>query len=437
MVIKMMDVNYGEAIYLINEEHSLLVDCGSKFERKGKTAADAVKSLLCNNHSSALITHLDEDHYNGFAELAGEVKFNYLYLPSYFYKSKEGLFSFDEYLTSIIKNWTYWRILKQTTKLDTFHRFIMSIPRLVDDFEHVVCLGMGNAPVFGNKTIRILWPPYSYVSERPVYSEEAEILLTSKIKNLDSVKNAVNNYIEALAEIRGSFSYQGEYPDKYEQGDNRRQDQRDITRGDRVLHKDAFEGNDGSVPANQYERYVVPERFSQKQIVSKTKYFKPELFEELDAAYQKICDFSVRTNVDYEIMRQMSSINSKQINCMNDCSTVFEYGKELLMLGDVGTNVFDRYIVPNLANEYKVVKISHHGTKAYYSQLLPNAEKYLISNSGSSYIRWGIFDLYPDRYPNQIVCTNTNPDRCGIVNRCIGCKVGQEKGDCILDTAII
>ena len=103
MVIKMMDVNYGEAIYLINEEHSLLVDCGSKFERKGKTAADAVKSLLCNNHSSALITHLDEDHYNGFAELAGEVKFNYLYLPSYFYKSKEGLFSFDEYLQRCTK----------------------------------------------------------------------------------------------------------------------------------------------------------------------------------------------------------------------------------------------------------------------------------------------------------------------------------------------
>ena len=113
---------------------------------------------------------------------------------------------------------------------------------------------------------------------------------------MDSVKNAVNNYIEALAEIRGSFSYQGEYPDKYEQGDNRRQDQRDIMHGDRVLYKDTFEGNDGSVPANQYERYVVPERFSQKQIVSKTKYFKPELFEELDAAYQKICDFSVRTH---------------------------------------------------------------------------------------------------------------------------------------------
>lgn len=54
---------------------------------------------------------------------------------------------------------------------------------------------------------------------------------------------------------------------------------------------------------------------------------------------------------------------------------------------------------------YKIIKVQHHGTDAYWSEELPNAGYYLISNSGDYNVKWSISEKYGLKYSSKMVCT--------------------------------
>ena len=109
------------------------------------------------------------------------------------------------------------------------------------------------------------------------------------------------------------------------------------------------------------------------------------------------------------------------------------------MLGDVSPNIFNNYIYPQLLygtmplSKIKVVKVSHHGTKSYYTDKLPQAKAYLVSNSGDKYKNWAIDDRYGLYYADKMQCTNTFNDRCEYCklhcSSCPMCAVGRTTGD--------
>lgn len=113
---------------------------------------------------------------------------------------------------------------------------------------------------------------------------------------------------------------------------------------------------------------------------------------------------------------------------MNNSSVVLECPGETLFLGDIGKEIYKRHIQPHLTDGYKVVKVSHHGTKDYYAPDLPEAKVYLVSNSGIWRTDWGIYEEYRKNCPNQMQCTNTEARRCMSTQPiCTRCRINPAK----------
>lgn len=63
----MYDMNYGESILYREAEKRLLVDCGAKYGKKANFVDNVLKNIR-DNKCQLLITHFDEDHYNGIIQ---------------------------------------------------------------------------------------------------------------------------------------------------------------------------------------------------------------------------------------------------------------------------------------------------------------------------------------------------------------------------------
>lgn len=90
--------------------------------------------------------------------------------------------------------------------------------------------------------------------------------------------------------------------------------------------------------------------------------------------------------------------------------------------------------------EYKVAKVQHHGTTAYWSDELPNAMVYLISNSGTANLKWSIDARYGKYYSDKTTCTNDTSNRCGYYScsqQCNMCNIGSGKTEVLIDCATI
>ena len=125
--------------------------------------------------------------------------------------------------------------------------------------------------------------------------------------------------------------------------------------------------------------------------------------------------------------KTINSLHSSIIRNMNECSVVFDFEDKILALGDVTARIINNYL-SGIKPYYKVIKVQHHGTKSYYTQKLPRADHYLISNSGSANLNWMICEKYGETNMQQgsTFCTNDNNARCEYYSkggRCIHCKI--------------
>lgn len=381
MLVNMQEVNFGEAVILSQGNEKLLVDCGAKFEQKGLTAARSVLALLSGTTPKAVISHFDEDHYNGFIELAGKVVFDKIYLPLYIYNKRKNphLIETNEMIDDMIKVWAYHKILCHGTKLDTLHKFFMSLPGLVKSRRDVICIGKGDSFYLEKKKFDVFWPEQYIKYRRTDYSTEIENLLKKySVEGLESMTISINNYVNAFWNVYRIYALQ-EYEYSFEEA---------------MLQL-----------RNQYER--------------------------LDSII-------ININLLEEDKRRFSSILNTKIRNMNNSSVVIGSGSDILMLGDVGKGIYKREIVPCIYPEYKVVKVSHHGTRPYYSDRLPQAESYLVSNSYTKRIGWSIYSEYGRKYEDKMHCTNTNLSGCGYIpKKCKNCNIGKGIGDISIDIDLL
>ncbi len=91
MNISMFEVNFGECIIYQENYEKVLVDCGAKYGTKGKYAYNQIKSELDDN-TKLIITHFDEDHFNGILEIPDSYSFKEINLPLYIYDRKNRSF---------------------------------------------------------------------------------------------------------------------------------------------------------------------------------------------------------------------------------------------------------------------------------------------------------------------------------------------------------
>ena len=98
-------------------------------------------------------------------------------------------------------------------------------------------------------------------------------------------------------------------------------------------------------------------------------------------------------------------------NFQNSVGLVFQTNdKECLFLGDITKKCFESNILDNIdKEEYYCIKISHHGTKGYFSEKIPKKTKGFIISNGKKEKNKLIDDRYfSDEYYKdvKIICTN-------------------------------
>ena len=208
MILNMCEVNFGEAILMTEEEHQLLVDCGAKFGRKGKTAAAAIQGQLTQIHKKALVTHFDEDHYNGLIELAGQVQLEHIYLPRYKYSKGVGVEETEGYLNQVVTAWCYQRLIKQNKRLDALQRLMFSLTRLVGSREQVSCVAKGDQVNCGSKVWNVLWPEAKDSSLQRYVQELEDIVGRYTGDRRQQVQQTVNRYTQALVTVYSLYAEQ-------------------------------------------------------------------------------------------------------------------------------------------------------------------------------------------------------------------------------------
>lgn len=375
----MYEVNFGETILIEDEDEKLVVDCGAKYGGKGKLAAGKILPHLGTNHNKLLISHFDEDHYNGVKEMVGKIIFDKIYLPLYVYDNKKrAVLETLEVLNDTIKVWCYLKLIGKGKKLDELQKLFCSIPLLVNSPRDISCIGKGDWICVSKNRFDILWPERNMKMGKSDYSDEIRIMLSDYQAVLQSLNVVVEEY--------------------------------------------------SSVFSNVYLYYAVHE--SNQDINT--------LMGELEYTYAKLDNSILNIKLKDDDTKRINSISSTVIRNMNECSVVAHDKENLLLLGDISRRIYTKKIDGQVSSEYKIIKIAHHGTKAYFCKNIPKAKKYLVSNSGTFNIKWSIYDEYKKRYSNYMNCTNTNIYRClSVTKSCGDCKIGLSDGSICIDTSLI
>lgn len=387
MIVKMYDMNYGESILYREAENRLLVDCGAKYGKKANFVDNILEDIR-DNKCQLLITHFDEDHYNGIIQPSMQKKFDKIYLPKYTIKNGEvvGTYSIFE---DAVRSWTYLTAAGKKKKLSMLHSFFVKLPLLVDEkLTDICCLGNEDNFMLGKKIVSILWPEDNYEKRKKLYADE--IIDCLKVESnddmIDGFVEKANEYVEKFMNIYKAFC------------------------------------NNNSNNYNQLVQITIDD------------------FHELNNIYSELMVIlsRLKINLNNSIRKRLTAISSNIIRNMNECSIVFEIEDDVLAFGDVTPRVI-KFLNKNAAlshMNYKIIKVQHHGTDAYWSEELPNAGYYLISNSGDNNVKWSISEKYGLKYSSKMVCTNDNLNRCKyykITAHCDRCNVDLKHSSICID----
>lgn len=357
----MHDVNFGEAILYHEGKSKLLVDCGAKFDGAGKLAFDSVKDKL-DEETELMITHFDSDHFNGICEIDSEHKFKKIYLSNYTY--------FDDMVKDTLKVWTYLLATNKKNRITSLHKFFMQLKNLVSTIDDIKCVSIGDKIKLDTKTLEILWPPKNPVINYIAYSDRVKSIIEEQAcernpEALSAFFEEADQYVDTLYSLLRFFSKN---------------------------HIDENQNEENS----QYYNYQIFETLD----------YKFNELTRLSAKIKFIIEGTASSHIDY--------ITRTTIRNMNECSIIFQCNDEIAAFGDATPRIIKYLKINKILShrKYKLVKVPHHGTRGYWSEDLPTADYYCISNSGSKQKNWTICEKYGMNYNDSVVCTNTYAARC-------------------------
>lgn len=432
MKIIIYDVNFGEAILYQSkgdQEHAnqLLVDCGAYYYPAGKLAYDRVIDDI-KKPTNLLITHFDRDHYNGILEIDDGYKFDEIILPKYYYDKNSGAGITMELFVDSLLLWTYGMVTGKKKKISFIHNLFMKIPMLVQYISDIKCVGAGDSFCFGSEKSKILWPKENSNINRKLYSAEVREIIKMSYYQTDYLEERINLQGDAKEMISDMLSNLDE-KHRRENVWSKVQEIRERcenfkARNDAIL-EDFFYVADEYV-FTLVKLYVflcgkwkINNDADDRGIVDSLLGQLQELYELLDNA-------PINVQLDRMSKDRMKNIGSRCVRNMNECSVVFSIRDEVIAFGDATKRVIREIKgTTGFCEKYKVVKVPHHGTRAYWTEELPIAKRYLVSNSGEKNLKWSIYEKYGEKYKDRMMCTNNNENRCvhkSTINQCTNCN---------------
>lgn len=376
MLVTMYNMGFGEAILYKESRQKLLVDWGSVTNRNMFLPGyEGIVNEL-NSDTALMITHFEEDHYNGILEhqFPDDFHFREIIIPKYLNKASECISSTEAVFTDVLRIWAYG-MTTNYYKLPSLHRLFCLLPSLVRSTSDIKAMSFGDSVYVDQTCLDILWPQERNTQTYDEYAEEVKSILQS------------GTHQDALSQARLNTFL--ENADAY---------------------VDAF--------LKVYSLYINKEEVGKE-------------LENMQSRYELMTRSIVKLNLTDAENDRLNDIHSIRVKSVNDCSIVFQsrYNRDILALGDVSAKIIN-YLWANrlLTEHYNVIKVQHHGSKAYWSENLPEARWYLISNSGWAYLKWRIYEKYGATYGDNMLCTNDREKRCSYYNagnnvKCKECPV--------------
>lgn len=375
MEISMFDVNFGEAIIYDDRGSRLLVDCGAKFYGKGLDAYYAIKGHFVKGKDDVMITHFDEDHYNGLIEMAKDGgKVRRLYVPKYIKKNGSVKYT-DNYFVDQLRSIMFLYVLGRKERLDTLKKLFIAMINLTKPTCCIKSVAYGDQVKVGISRFDILWPEEAYNTLYRTISDDNYRNISDDIRNIcvyeldrsgqghriEEIDDVINQYIDVFTRF--------------------------------YLNIDDSEGEE--------------EVRSEDQFISLRDDF-------IRAHYMlERAERTISISLPQRETKQVDSLANTLIKTQNECSIVFSNRQDILALGDASPRVVKYlYSKARIKKQYKYLKAPHHGTKLYYTDDLPDSNIVFISNSGRRYMNWKIAKEYFSRFNCRVMCTNNVPERC-------------------------
>lgn len=298
MNIKMFDVNFGETIIYQEGIHKLLVDCGAKYHNKGKLAYKRIKKEIDQN-TMLMITHFDEDHYNGILEIPRNFHFRKVFLPLYIYEKGKQSNTMEVFIDTLYV-WTYMMAIGKKKKIDSLHKLFLTLPKLVNSIYDIRCVGKDDNIYVGSKNIEVLWPQDNSKIKNKLYNEEFLAILRASVdeKQKDLLERFVanaNEYVSLLVKIYQFF----------------------CNAQNNIQNFELYDDNN--------------------------KFY--EEFHTLERLYDTLHKIRLDIQFDERAINRVNYICSTKIRNMNECSIVFTIEKDIIAFGDVTPRII-KYLNP-------------------------------------------------------------------------------------------
>lgn len=347
MFIKMHNVGFGDCFILTNKHHHLIVDCGTRNYRDNRRSPSSFKNFvdqcilqeISNNPAheySALITHFHQDHYSGFKHMSKKYTniFSCLYVPFLLVKDSvnDNYFLLDQIICSYL---IYAMSSKYYTLANDALKHIRNLAPLAKNNNIRPLCFRQNFCIY-NKRFDVLWPDPIYTYLTAINNEYSYNIIEITHDALQAIdrSSAIENTTEKILRIKNELI-------------------------------DLF--------SNWYTSYNHDD-FKTTKI--------SELINRMDNPLEEL--LKIKKSIDQEKIgnfRLHSKLGKSLIVSENSTSIVFhDRDTQILMTGDITTNIIDNVLVNRFNNHYNYLKVPHHGTHGHYSQNLPFACNFLISN---------------------------------------------------------
>ncbi|WP_279134154.1 hypothetical protein [Megasphaera elsdenii] len=391
--MSVFDMKFGESILLKRNTDALLVDCGSKSNRKAMI--DVISDKIGSPAKLAfMLTHFHDDHFKYFKQIAKKKgQADILYLPWLSFRKKTYVALFD---VALCLYFLY-------TKKDLNVSFLLFdqkkyIVQWVKPGGWVQALEQGDKFDLNDTTMEVLWP--ASVPLEDIYDNDCKKvrkILRDIIKELFSSRKECKEFCslrKKLQEIHKKF--------------------RNLFSGDR--HE--FQLDDKTIS--------MLEQLSDQE---------KRILQELDQKYGVPLRKDRKKTEDWR--NKLRDIFHDDINAT---SIVFRDYQEketnryhLLMTGDVTIPVVDKYLFDAYFKRkwYQYMKCPHHGTDTNYTICLPYSDNLIISNGGNQHHNISSDYFYHADMRGERYCTNA---RCDIIknkNRC--CSENGARNHCGTD----
>lgn len=392
MELYLFNVGFGECCLLKQNNDNLLVDFGSDSGDKQRLIAQTTSKIqqLCGEQPlSVLLTHFHNDHINGLTTYLNTISqtpanvpfmFQTFYIPDIFAQnySNAGIGYIHLFLLKDI----FDAIIIRKKPVISLYELLKAF---VNNKSHIEFLKRGDTFKLSDIDFDVLWPCFECITIH---------------------KKTINRTINTLAQLNFIS-----VPTR--------------------LGYDTVSG-DGTISLGIVDEFAqqLSDAFLRLRgngTVSQTT------MDQLEKTFKEIENQCTITLVPNQTVTAsyLRSLGNSLVNEANKLSIVFQdtgtpQFSKLLMTGDIPKTELRKLVtkdkaicstLPQIKEQYKLIKAPHHGTQSHFISIFPKCEIITASNGSTSHAKWGkiAFEygaLYASNRHIKMLCTNP---RCELV----------------------